>query len=558
MGKTKNADSLLLILLFAWWVANIIQAAFTGLANDEAYYWMFARSLDWGYFDHPPMTAVLLKAGDFIGGELGIRFFFTILQPLYLYILWRLIRPENPTRHEALLFFMISFSMPVLQLYGFIAVPDSPLMLASILFLWSYDRFCKKDSWDNLLLMGGMMALLAYSKYQGALMVLFTFASNPKTFKNPKLYLSGIVTLLLFLPHLMWQYNHDWASFHYHLAGRNGYFRWNYIAEFWLNLLLIFNPLFVYLFFKGWGKGDYADKHVRHALYTIAAGFVIFFTLSSLRGYVQPQWVIPITFSLIMIAFGWCRTHERAGRYAIRVGWVMIALFALVRIEMIFNPVGAKFEVFDNKPSYEAIAEVADGRPVIFSGNYSVAAKYIYYTGGTAYCQPNINYRTSQWQFLDMDRKAAGQDVIVEVKHDGEGKIKLANGKNFEWVTVHDFRPVREVGVKILGEIPEKVTHGERIDFDVELANPYDYDITVSPETLPLEIVWGRNKETFNEYIIDIEPFAIPAGGICRKSFSFVVPQELDKPEYRVGFIIKCAPLESWFNSREFKIAITE
>lgn len=80
-------DKRVAIGLFIWWLINLLQAAFTELAHDEAYYFMFSQQLDWGYFDHPPMTALLIWLGSFMGGEFGVRFFFTILQPLYLWIL---------------------------------------------------------------------------------------------------------------------------------------------------------------------------------------------------------------------------------------------------------------------------------------------------------------------------------------------------------------------------------------------------------------------------------------------------------------------------------------
>ena len=41
------------------------------------------------------------------------------------------------------------------------------------------------------------------------------------------------------------------------------------------------------------------------------------------------------------------------------LGGVIIALVALVRIEMIFNPLGIRFEVFNNPESYAAIAAEA-------------------------------------------------------------------------------------------------------------------------------------------------------------------------------------------------------
>ena len=90
-----GADGLVALWLGVWWVCNLLQAGFSELANDEAYYHMFAENLAWGYFDHPPMTALLVWLGEHLfGGELGVRFFFTVLQPLYLYILWRIIRPR--------------------------------------------------------------------------------------------------------------------------------------------------------------------------------------------------------------------------------------------------------------------------------------------------------------------------------------------------------------------------------------------------------------------------------------------------------------------------------
>ena len=72
--RQLKPDTLVLLLLAAWWVINLLQAAFTGLANDEAYYWYFAQHLDWGYFDHPPMVALLVWLSSWMPGTLGIRF----------------------------------------------------------------------------------------------------------------------------------------------------------------------------------------------------------------------------------------------------------------------------------------------------------------------------------------------------------------------------------------------------------------------------------------------------------------------------------------------------
>lgn len=183
-----------------WWIINVIQAGCTELANDEAYYYMFSQDLAWGYFDHPPMTALLVWLGHFFWGELGVRLFFTVLQPIYLWVLWRIIRPERPTVRDANLFVLVASAMPILQLYGFIAVPDGPLMLFTALYLLLFKRFTEKGRWSDALWMGVTIAALAYSKYHGALVVLFTVLSQIKIFKSPKFYVACLLALFLIRP----------------------------------------------------------------------------------------------------------------------------------------------------------------------------------------------------------------------------------------------------------------------------------------------------------------------------------------------------------------------
>ena len=152
-GRLKP-DTLVLILMAAWWVLNLLQAAFTGLADDESYYWYFSQHLDWGYYDHPPMVALLVALSSWLPGTLGIRFFATLLQPLYLLLFWHLIRPADASRRDAAIYLLLCFSQPLLQLYGFLALPDAPLMMTTVLFLWAYKRLCVKVNVPNALLLG--------------------------------------------------------------------------------------------------------------------------------------------------------------------------------------------------------------------------------------------------------------------------------------------------------------------------------------------------------------------------------------------------------------------
>ena len=557
-----GADGLVALWLGVWWCANLIEAGCTELANDEAYYHMFAQRLAWGYFDHPPVTALLVWLGErLFGGELGVRFFFTVLQPLYLWALWRLVRPADAVRRDATLFVMLSASTLLLQLYGFIAVPDGPLLASSAVFLWTFRNFSegRRLAW---LWMGAAIALMAYSKYHGALVLLFALAANPRLFARPALYASGAVAAVLLVPHLVWQYHHDWASFIYHLSARNSVFRPGYVVEFLANMLVVFNPFLVPIYVQAWRKTR-PQAAVGRALKLLPAAFIGFFLLSSLRGYVQPQWVIVSVFGLIYVAFAYVRRHPRTRRYAMAAGGATLLLVAAVRVEMIFNPLGLRFEVFDNSESYGAIAAEAQGRPVVFRHGYAVAAKYAFYTGGEAYCQPNIRYRTHQWQFRDDDSRFAGREVLVECPPPGiadtTGRVRtvrLANGRSFTWFVDPDFRPVRKVGVTI-GGMPRRVAAGDTLRLRLRFSNPYDYAIRVGmePQGVRLSMLWKHGRFRVEEFPLE-DRFTIPAGGEVSHEVIFPVPQRLSGAQFEAGFALCREGYTNWFNGKPVRTEV--
>ena len=549
-----GADRLVLLWLGVWWIATLVQAGFTELANDEAYYHMFAERLAWGYFDHPPVTALLVWAGErLFGGELGVRFFFTVLQPLYLWILWRLIRPADAGRRDAALFVVVSAATLMLQLYGFIAVPDGPLMFTTALFLLTFKWFSenRRRAW---LWMGIAMALMAYSKYHGALVVLFALAANPRQLLRPALYSSGAVALLLLLPHLVWQYEHDWASFAYHLSGRNSVFRPGYVVEFLANVLVVFNPFFVPLYVQAWRKVK-PQTPVGRALKLLPVAFIVFFMLSSLRGYVQPQWVIVSCFGLVCVLFAYARRHPRTRRYVMRAGGVTVGLIVLVRLVMIFNPLGIRFEVFNNPESYAAIAAKADGRPVVFRYGYAVAAKYAFYTGGEAYCQPNIRYRTHQWQFRDDDSQFIGREVLVECPDgtvsDSTRQVRtltMANGRSFTWFVDPAFHPVRLVDIAFTG-LPGRVAAGETLRLELRIRNPYPYAIRVGADDTQLVMLWKHGRFRVDEFPTG-ETFTIPADSELTRGVTFTVLPQLAGETFDVGFALRREGYTNWFNGK--------
>lgn len=252
----------------------------------------------------------------------------------------------------------------------------------------------------------------------------------------------------------------------------------------------------------------------------------------------------------------------RTRRYLMRAGGVTIVLVALVRLEMIFNPLHIRFEVFDNAASYGEIARVADGRPVVFRHGYAVAAKYRFYTGGEAYCQPNIRYRTHQWQFRDDDDRFAGREVLVETAARPASdttlsvrSVALANGRRFTWLVDSCYLPTRRVEIACEG-LPARVAPGEELTLTLRLENPYDYDIRVDGRPLSLVMLWKHGRFRVEEFPVEAAPFTLPARGHLTLEVPLRVPDELAGTDFDAGFALRREGYVNWFNGKPLRVEV--
>ena len=498
LGRMKP-DGLVAVMMAAWWVLNLLQAAFMGLANDEVYYWYYAKHLDWGYFDHPPLVAVLIYLSQWAPGPLGIRLCSTLLQPCYLYLFWRIIRPADAARRDALTYVLVCFSQPLLQLYGVMALPDAPLMMSTVVFLWAYKRFLKESTVPNALWLGLAVALLGYSKYHGALVVVLVLLSNPRLFRCRQLYFSGAVALLLYVPHLWWQYGHDWVSLRYHLVDRNAWeYRIDYTLTYMVVLLLIFNPLWLWHYVQALRKRGLApivpESAFRRSLTVLLVGFVVFFFVATFRGEVQAQWLLPVTLPLVALLFA----GGRNSGYVRTVGLVCVCVFLSVRVLAVANPFHFKGEIWQQPQVYSTIAGAVGDRPLQFMHGYTDAAKYTYYTGKPAYSAPYYFTRHSQWQFDTLDHTFAHRETVVGDYGEIHGQsVPLPDGRTFGYVVVPDYMPLREVQMSHEGMLDLELPYLQRAGMDtpadslapftlrLRVVNPYSYDI-VSPPGNPL------------------------------------------------------------------------
>jgi hypothetical protein len=404
-----------LLFYITWLLINGIQAASTELFDDEAYYWIYARFPDWGYFDHPPLVALLIRAGYAIfHNELGVRLFIVLLNTATIFITQQLTEKKDDY-----LFYAVAGSMALAQIGGIIAVPDIPLLFFAALFFWLYKRFIQRMDFLNTLLLGICMAMLLYSKYHGVLIIFFTCLSNIKLFTKYQWYLAGVIAVLLFIPHLYWQYTHDFTSVQFHLFERNASdYRPSFTVEYLIAQVFIFGPIMGWLFL--WALYQYKTlSFTERALLFSGWGVLLVFLASTFKGRVEANWTVTAFIPLLVLGHQYLLQQARLRWWLYKSVPVTLSLVLLLRVYMAMDvprsPWLSKDEFHENRTRAKAIQQKAKDLPVVFINSYQKASKYWFYTQTASFSLNTPYYRRNNFNFWPIEDSLMGKPVYLEV-----------------------------------------------------------------------------------------------------------------------------------------------
>ena len=394
-------------------VLSVVQARFTELFNDEAYYWLYSAKLCWGYFDHPPMIALLIRCGYFIfHNELGVRLFPMIMGITTIYLVEKLLKPQNLK-----LFYAVIASMAVLQIGCMMAVPDVPLLFFSVLFFYAYKNYIETNDLKNAVVLGICMSLLIYSKYQGVLLILFTILSNILLLRKRNTWIALIVFVLILFPHLWWQWQYNLPSLKYHWIER---FKGDYRIVDTLSYLgtqpFILGPFMGLLFLYALTVFK-PDNAFERALKVNVVGVYIFFFIMSFKGAVQGNWTLVIAFPMLYMGYKQAILQPRLGKLIVNLFPFTVVLLMGLRVFMVYDFLPAKWgidtEFHNNKLWAQQIEKVAGNTPVAFMNSYQMASKYQFYSGNESFSLNNVMGRKNQYTIWDKEYEFQGKKVMV-------------------------------------------------------------------------------------------------------------------------------------------------
>jgi len=439
----------------------------------------------------------------YLPDELSVRFFSSISFSLLIYLVW--ITIDHPSKNKyTWLFLLLIFSTALLNVYGFITTPDTPLLFFFALFLWSYKEYLTKKSTVSYLILCIAITGMMYSKYQGILIVFFVVLSNWKLLKDYKLWLVCLCALVFYIPHIHWQYINDFPSVRYHLYERASVatYKLEYTLMHFVNAIAILGFTFIVIY-KAFFKGIKEKNLFHKSLNYIISGFFIFFLIASFRGHVQAQWIAPIMLPLIYITFNYLIENKQQLKLFNYLAIANISIILFVRI-IIANEgiLPVKLDFHGNEQWTLKVKELTKKSDKLFINSFQNASIYWFYTKEKTHYQKNYLGRKNQYGFIPGNDDYTSDSIAYITRISKEySAIKMkSSGKDSIFISfIKDYKSFFDIEIDFVDSSNILFNTSIKKSYDVVIKNPYKFNVNLND----LEIrVTFQNKKGNEKYSI--------------------------------------------------------
>lgn len=389
-----------------------------GYHHDELYFLACGHHLAFGYVDHAPLVPWIARMADTLFGQslVGLRLFPLLAGAGAILLAGLLVRKMEGGKFAQAVTCVAMLTAPVyLRTSNMLCIPAfEPLIWLASYYL--IVRIVQEDNpklwlWVGLIAGIGLMTKHSMLFFGFGLAIGLLLTPHRKYFLSPWLYAGGAIAVLVFLPNLIWQATHDWATVEFIRGLNEGTMSGISVLQFAVGQLLYLNPLSAPLWMAGLGFLFFttAGSPYRILGWMYIAIFVLLVALKSKIYYLAPAY--PPLFAAGAMAVE--RLSQRTNR-----GWLQPATAGLVLVggavlaplsvpvltlesteryvtaltfgafKNVYELTGDLRGMFGWKERVAAIAEVYDGLPeeeksetVIFSGSYGLAGAVDYFGG---------------------------------------------------------------------------------------------------------------------------------------------------------------------------------
>ncbi|HEY2376549.1 MAG TPA: glycosyltransferase family 39 protein [Gemmatimonadaceae bacterium] len=447
LGLTSRR-TLIIGVLVAGAVVRLVFAGLIPLFGDEAYYWEWSRRLAAGYFDHPPGIPILIRGGTALLGTtaLGVRLL-PVLAGFVAALACAGIARQIGDEDSALRGAAIITCMPLAAAGLVLATPDSPLLATSAVGMYTLVRALQaprasRASLGWWIATGIALGFAFSSKYTSILMpigvtlAVLSRASLRQRLRDSGPYVACVVATIVFLPVLLWNASHEWASFgfqiHHGLAApthRDVFAPLKRLGDMIGGQAGLVSPILFVLLGLAVVRGlRRSVSDVTYVLAVVTAFTFLFFCYSATRQRVEANWPAPAYIAAIPLLAALPMSPVLVKWF--RAGlWLAMAVSALVYLHAAFEilPIPPRKDPVARSAGWHELAAAASliaqqtasgsrGRTWLAADRYMDAAELAFYTPNhVTTFSLNLGGRSNQYDLWPgfAETARAGDNLVV-------------------------------------------------------------------------------------------------------------------------------------------------
>ncbi len=400
----RNA-ALLIVLGMA--LFSTIYNAFIPLHGDEAYYWLWSHRLQAGYYDHPPMIALMIAATNLISqAEWGVRLVNVLAMSVAAWVVFVFGRELRDAKTG--LWGVVIFESVVLVHAGYtIVTTDSPLILFWSLALLSSWRVVTRGRTSDFIWTGLFIGLMMMSKYTAVLFVLalliFLLLRRRDLFADVRTWMAMGIAALVITPLLWWNWKHDWISFLFqlHHGGGADHITWNYFTEIIGAQFGVFTPVFAAVLFWSLAREKLFSKD--DSLFFLAVMTVtplLFFLYKSLHVHIELNYTAPAYISGTVLTAYVLASRDMKKTFYAGVGTALF-LSLVARAGLLFWLPVVQDRMYGNREAVEKLNAHRRPGDALYADHLTTAALLTYYSPDRPDVRIPTPTRYSQYDMWD-------------------------------------------------------------------------------------------------------------------------------------------------------------
>jgi 4-amino-4-deoxy-L-arabinose transferase-like glycosyltransferase len=404
-------------LIAAMTTLRVIYACVIDLRTDEAYYWTWSKENVLSFLDHPPMIAWFIRLGTAIFGDtnFGVRFAGIVAMLVTQVLLADIARRVT----QDIRAIVLAVLMPEAALYyGLLMAkvsPDVALIPFAVAMVWALIRLAGSGDGRWWLAAGVFAGLALLSKFTAVMLLpaVAAFMLVPRWRRrwlvSPYPWMAALIALAVFLPVLIWNAGHDWASFRFQSVRA--------IATHELSLRTV---------------GDFIGLQFGLVGFILLPVVLSGLTLTAWRGYRRGDAVASLLSTAVIVPFAyffWKSLTLRVGDTWPMFMWPIGFAAAAINIAMLPR---------EGFPAWMIKSTIRWANAAVASGIVFVVAVFLYYVA-------------TPWNFIGRTDPIGGEAGYAEVADRAQAELQKIGAS---WIATTDYRTYAMLRWYFNGRVP--------------------------------------------------------------------------------------------------------